>query len=78
MSEASSASYYLILEHGLVNLGRVKNTYIVKSHFNVEFDDKNLPKNSTYFSNQVNQTRASKMAVFANCGVLAGPKIHHF
>ena len=43
----------------------------MKSHFNVEFALKNLP-------NQVNQTKASKMAVFTNGRVLAGLKIRHF
>ena len=35
-------------------------------------------KNSTYPLNRVNQTKASKMAVFANGGGLAGLKIRHF
>ena len=52
-----------------------------KSHFNVEFAVRNLqkiehiPKQGLF---KLIQTKALKMAVFANGGVLAGLKIHHF
>ena len=53
----------------------------MKSHFNVEFAVSNLskiediPKQGCF---QLIQTTASKMAVFANGGVLARLKIRHF
>ena len=52
-----------------------------KSHFNVEFAIRNLQKIEHIPEKELFkliQTKALKMAVFANGGVLAGLKIHHF
>ena len=51
-----------------------KDDYIVKRHFNVKFAVKDLPKIVHYLPSLGNQTKASKMAVFTNGGVLTGQK----
>ena len=50
----------------------------MKSHFNIEFAAKNLPKIVHVPQKLVNQTKASKMGFCANNGVLARLKIRHF
>ena len=72
---------YVIKVYNLLQVRSEKTLKLSKSHFNVVFAVRNLPKIKYIVKQTLSkliQTTALKMAVFANGGVLARLKIRHF